>query len=168
MIRRPPRSTLFPYTTLFRSRTHASAVSPMRSMRFASSARRRQPVNRIVKKSVCGGQRCGYHVHIEWKSRGQDEQSSWVAAHERIARGTLLAKDVDAKLRGDLRVQANRNARLAQRLDRLVELHPTALDLHALPPEEVDEILRRDRSEEFALFGRLALLLVHRFLDALP
>src|SRR2546422_5472065 len=26
MIRRPPRSTLFPYTTLFRSRTHAGAV----------------------------------------------------------------------------------------------------------------------------------------------
>src|SRR3712207_7028860 len=25
MIRRPPRSTLFPYTTLFRSRVHASA-----------------------------------------------------------------------------------------------------------------------------------------------
>src|SRR5258708_2577410 len=27
MIRRPPRSTLFPYTTLFRSGTHASAVA---------------------------------------------------------------------------------------------------------------------------------------------
>src|SRR2546426_4438721 len=26
MIRRPPRSTLFPYTTLFRSRSHASGV----------------------------------------------------------------------------------------------------------------------------------------------
>src|SRR5437016_11614045 len=26
MIRRPPRSTLFPYTTLFRSGTHASSV----------------------------------------------------------------------------------------------------------------------------------------------
>src|SRR2546429_4745193 len=26
MIRRPPRSTLFPYTTLFRSRDHASRV----------------------------------------------------------------------------------------------------------------------------------------------
>src|SRR2546429_7215676 len=26
MIRRPPRSTLFPYTTLFRSRKHAGAV----------------------------------------------------------------------------------------------------------------------------------------------
>src|SRR2546430_12136986 len=28
MIRRPPRSTLFPYTTLFRSRRRASAQSP--------------------------------------------------------------------------------------------------------------------------------------------
>src|SRR2546426_6343257 len=27
MIRRPPRSTLFPYTTLFRSATHAAIVS---------------------------------------------------------------------------------------------------------------------------------------------
>src|SRR3712207_8650321 len=32
MIRRPPRSTLFPYTTLFRSRSSASiGVSPIRS-----------------------------------------------------------------------------------------------------------------------------------------
>src|SRR3712207_8334203 len=28
MIRRPPRSTLFPYTTLFRSRAHAIPVMP--------------------------------------------------------------------------------------------------------------------------------------------
>src|SRR2546422_4052211 len=28
MIRRPPRSTLFPYTTLFRSRSRAGAVAP--------------------------------------------------------------------------------------------------------------------------------------------
>src|SRR3712207_8689095 len=28
MIRRPPRSTLFPYTTLFRSPRHASRVAP--------------------------------------------------------------------------------------------------------------------------------------------
>src|SRR3712207_7960652 len=28
MIRRPPRSTLFPYTTLFRSRLHLDLVSP--------------------------------------------------------------------------------------------------------------------------------------------
>src|SRR5256885_11567203 len=29
MIRRPPRSTLFPYTTLFRSLGHADAVQPV-------------------------------------------------------------------------------------------------------------------------------------------
>src|SRR5947208_7817581 len=43
MIRRPPRSTLFPYTTLFRSRTrrrrpHARGISSSRS---ASASRRR-------------------------------------------------------------------------------------------------------------------------------
>src|SRR2546430_12379106 len=29
MIRRPPRSTLFPYTTLFRSKTESKVVAPM-------------------------------------------------------------------------------------------------------------------------------------------
>src|SRR2546425_4444763 len=30
MIRRPPRSTLFPYTTLFRSRAHTPGHAPLR------------------------------------------------------------------------------------------------------------------------------------------
>src|SRR2546426_9067715 len=37
MIRRPPRSTLFPYTTLFRSRAHGNRfvfMSPSNDMRF--------------------------------------------------------------------------------------------------------------------------------------
>src|SRR5258708_26024296 len=29
MIRRPPRSTLFPYTTLFRSKTHPGRLNPI-------------------------------------------------------------------------------------------------------------------------------------------
>src|SRR5258708_9980333 len=33
MIRRPPRSTLFPYTTLFRSLSRSSAVGPARPSR---------------------------------------------------------------------------------------------------------------------------------------
>src|SRR3712207_8914341 len=33
MIRRPPRSTLFPYTTLFRSDLHQAAAGPQRSPR---------------------------------------------------------------------------------------------------------------------------------------
>src|SRR3712207_7627653 len=32
MIRRPPRSTLFPYTTLFRSYRHVGGVSPYRRL----------------------------------------------------------------------------------------------------------------------------------------
>src|SRR3712207_6990446 len=44
MIRRPPRSTLFPYTTLFRSHlsgTHAARVH--RRSRLAAGQRRRRP-----------------------------------------------------------------------------------------------------------------------------
>src|SRR3989441_8230362 len=41
MIRRPPRSTLFPYTTLFRSRSRASAARlPRASCPVAPAARR--------------------------------------------------------------------------------------------------------------------------------
>src|SRR3712207_6959396 len=41
MIRRPPRSTLFPYTTLFRSRNGAPSVSVGRHARRTRSARGR-------------------------------------------------------------------------------------------------------------------------------
>src|SRR2546425_9208176 len=40
MIRRPPRSTLFPYTTLFRSRAPASGSSPGRPGPSATTIRR--------------------------------------------------------------------------------------------------------------------------------
>src|SRR3712207_7306542 len=51
MIRRPPRSTLFPYTTLFRSRSPsrccrrraAAAAAPARSRARAAAPRRRPP-----------------------------------------------------------------------------------------------------------------------------
>src|SRR3989454_8730083 len=41
IIRRPPRSTLFPYTTLFRSRTRDSGTSPTSRARRRSSPRPR-------------------------------------------------------------------------------------------------------------------------------
>src|SRR3989441_9778871 len=41
MIRRPPRSTLFPYTTLFRSPPRSSPAPPRRSRRTARRPRRR-------------------------------------------------------------------------------------------------------------------------------
>src|SRR5256885_12639665 len=42
MIRRPPRSTLFPYTTLFRSRS-ASRRRPRRAQRLRRGERQRGP-----------------------------------------------------------------------------------------------------------------------------
>src|SRR5256885_9555662 len=40
MIRRPPRSTLFPYTTLFRSNAAAHALTTLRNLSSHSRARR--------------------------------------------------------------------------------------------------------------------------------
>src|SRR3712207_7114777 len=44
MIRRPPRSTLFPYTTLFRSLVHREALGVGRSLVAADAARDRHPL----------------------------------------------------------------------------------------------------------------------------
>src|SRR5258708_9658721 len=46
MIRRPPRSTLFPYTTLFRSRMGALRRSPHAALRPACPAARAASENR--------------------------------------------------------------------------------------------------------------------------
>src|SRR5260221_9777475 len=59
MIRRPPRSTLFPYTTLFRSRpprrsTSPRRAAPRRSAKAASSGRStsaRKPISRSWTRS---------------------------------------------------------------------------------------------------------------------
>src|SRR3712207_8550879 len=59
MIRRPPRSTLFPYTTLFRSR--ASATSPC-----GSATRRRRPRDR---------HRCEADHHHAVRARGRPHRS---------------------------------------------------------------------------------------------
>src|SRR2546429_6902250 len=43
MIRRPPRSTLFPYTTLFRSRAVASCLETLVEFNLMSQELRRRP-----------------------------------------------------------------------------------------------------------------------------
>src|SRR6266536_334392 len=60
MIRRQPRSTLFPYTTLFRSRRHAPASSaPTRRKRPAGNRRRpRKGAARGAPCTSANGRRC--------------------------------------------------------------------------------------------------------------
>src|SRR2546423_7625902 len=47
MIRRPPRSTLFPYTTLFRSRESGETLIPLWSGRFATTIGLSCPVEKL-------------------------------------------------------------------------------------------------------------------------
>src|SRR2546422_7276131 len=48
MIRRPPRSTLFPYTTLFRSSLIVSRMKALRAWRLGLTASERSVTNRFT------------------------------------------------------------------------------------------------------------------------
>jgi len=77
----------------------------------------------------------------------------------------LFAHDAHAQLRGDISMQTHGHAALAKRLDGLIELHATPLDLHAVLVEKIHEVLRCHRTEKLALFGGLPALLVDECLD---
>ena len=58
MIRRPPRSTLFPYTTLFRSvNPVASSVAYQESITFWKAAPTNKMIARLVTFDEAGGER---------------------------------------------------------------------------------------------------------------
>src|SRR3712207_9018898 len=74
MIRRPPRSTLFPYTTLFRSSAALGALPPRRSPR--ESARRR----------------CGARSHSGGRCRRSEEHTSELQSRQYLVCRLLLEK----------------------------------------------------------------------------
>src|SRR5256885_13799730 len=78
MIRRPPRSTLFPYTTLFRSEAHSmgegSAISIGKKNHHVRVA------NSIARDSGCGGiaaQQTDYLTIEDNVVRGNSGRSPW-------------------------------------------------------------------------------------------
>src|SRR2546427_2822854 len=76
MIRRPPRSTLFPYTTLFRSRDNAR---PRAGAAAAAPAAEGRAGGR------CGGQRDGSTVR-EARRAGRDRKSTRLnSSHSQIS-----------------------------------------------------------------------------------
>src|SRR2546426_9508557 len=79
MIRRPPRSTLFPYTTLFRSGRRWSRVADLRA---AASRSRSSPVRRERRTRALPNvrRRAGSH-------RRDEEEGSEVLARRRAALG---------------------------------------------------------------------------------
>src|SRR5260370_30932057 len=77
MIRRPPRSTLFPYTTLFRSRLH-------RSRRRQISARRHFLVLAPLNQSL--------NQDVEDRSQRSEEHTSELQSHLNLVCRLLLEK----------------------------------------------------------------------------
>src|SRR5690242_21095437 len=84
MIRRLPRSTLFPYTTLFRSRSVNDISSPPRDWsRFCARARARWPIRSLLPS---GSSR------KKLKSSRSEEHTSELQSHVNLVCRLLLEK----------------------------------------------------------------------------
>src|SRR5260221_881378 len=79
MIRRPPRSTLFPYTTLFRSNPPHWRLT------------RRRPLYTVI-RCRCGAARAG----DEYGSDGESVKPGWLADHS--VRGTSRSEEHTSEL----------------------------------------------------------------------
>src|SRR5258707_11798947 len=89
MIRRPPRSTLFPYTTLFRSSTPAPAA---RTVRSQPNSRRRPRRTRREVRSSCFASRSRRRP---WKRRSScrsEEHTSELQSRQYLVCRLLLEK----------------------------------------------------------------------------
>src|SRR3712207_9000962 len=86
MIRQPPRSTLFPYTTLFRSDPDARPRTPTPPFDAAPPAhRRRPPADRLLGRGVPPDQR--------WAARGRDRKSTRLnSSHANISYAVFCLK----------------------------------------------------------------------------
>src|SRR5438477_6208418 len=81
MIRRPPRSTLFPYTTLFRSR-----FSPQVSPRFFLGGLRQQRTPAAECREFQGG------AGAKFRCRRSEEHTSELQSHVNLVCRLLLEK----------------------------------------------------------------------------
>src|SRR3712207_8345804 len=90
MIRRPPRSTLFPYTTLFRSNGRASYAELARQVGLSSPA-----VHERVGKLEAAGVITGYRAMVNLAALGLDrseEHTSELQSRQYLVCRLLLEK----------------------------------------------------------------------------
>src|SRR3989442_8563436 len=92
MIRRPPRSTLFPYTTLFRSRKaprepnhHVRATSVRGEVHFRSAERRQ----REARRHLADGRTLEFHGH---RRDGDRKSTRLNSSHVRISYAVFCLK----------------------------------------------------------------------------
>src|SRR5260370_11979479 len=95
MIRRPPRSTLFPYTTLFRSQRGSWAAEDETAIRAAKSERIAQHVRRrrraVFAQVVCGER--GVDARgVDPAGQRSEEHTSELQSHLNLVCRLLLEK----------------------------------------------------------------------------
>src|SRR5688572_30970352 len=96
MIRRPPRSTLFPYTTLFRSEPHAQELGEAVPRRqHGADVRAEQPVHH----ERCGGAQCvaGDTHHADARADRSEEHTSELQSQSNLVCRLLLEKKKKTK-----------------------------------------------------------------------
>src|SRR5690242_21530916 len=91
MIRRPPRSTLFPYTTLFRSRSRKQSFSGGRNSYRAEAGRRRSVSVRDQGSKWAQSKSPGNHDPVRGGSRSE-EHTSELQSHVNLVCRLLLEK----------------------------------------------------------------------------
>src|SRR5438094_1770731 len=89
MIRRPPRSTLFPYTTLFRSleiaaRLHEAGAKPARSILFVAVTGE--------EKGLLGSRYFAAHPTVARASRSEEHTSELQSPYDLVCRLLLEKK----------------------------------------------------------------------------
>src|SRR3712207_8901506 len=91
MIRRPPRSTLFPYTTLFRSvracRVVVLAPPLDQDLRFAQRAERLRPQQLVAQRAVEA-----FHVPVLPRARSEEHTSELQSRQYLVCRLLLEKK----------------------------------------------------------------------------
>src|SRR2546429_3324321 len=94
MIRRPPRSTLFPYTTLFRSYCLNTALPMMagqeESMSEITAPRRKSSIYTVAIASLVG-------TSIEWYDFRSEEHTSELQSRLHLVCRLLLEKKKDTQ-----------------------------------------------------------------------
>src|SRR3712207_8980324 len=96
MIRRPPRSTLFPYTTRFRSAVHQRAVE-RRQVSVRLNVPRQHAPARLAERDLLGGQHARLLAHdpdrfLAGKHFRSEEHTSELQSRQYLVCRLLLAK----------------------------------------------------------------------------
>src|SRR2546427_4004972 len=97
MIRRPPRSTLFPYTTLFRSRSQPDGVHAQVSQVTQARSQPRQVAHAVA---VCVGEAARVHLvddrvfppHVPAVAHRSEEHTSELQSQSNLVCRLLLEK----------------------------------------------------------------------------